>query len=130
MVVAASVVPAFLKLHDYVVDTYIPATRDAISCYEFPNGKEHYAQCLRVHTSTNMTAQEIHDLGLRYVLLKFISPVSLMNANVNILLAFSVRWSEFIKKWIKLSLALALTVISMNSLPIYVQTRGIFIVSI
>jgi uncharacterized protein (DUF885 family) len=47
------------------VSTYIPACRDEIACTALPNGSEHYAQNLRVHTSTDLTAQQIHDLGLR-----------------------------------------------------------------
>ena len=38
-----------------------------IGSSSLPNGQEFYQQCLKFHTSTNMTPMEIHELGLKEV---------------------------------------------------------------
>ena len=50
----------------FVQDEYEPAAREEIACTSLPDGEAHYRACLRVHTSTNMTAEEIHELGKKY----------------------------------------------------------------
>lgn len=59
--------PAFQKLHDFVEKEYIPAARDAVGWKSMPQGAEWYAYAVRTQTTTDMTPQEIHALGLREV---------------------------------------------------------------
>src|SRR6202048_4662258 len=40
---SASVVPAFQKLHDYIVSSYLPACRESIAATALPQGAEAYA---------------------------------------------------------------------------------------
>src|SRR5260370_3478739 len=61
---AASVAPAFRRLHDYVASTYLPASRESTAATALPNGAANYAFLLRWHTSTNLTPQQIHEIGL------------------------------------------------------------------
>jgi uncharacterized protein (DUF885 family) len=64
---ASSVAPAFQKLHDYVVSTYLPACRESIAVSALPNGAAAYAFLIRWQTTTKLTAQQIHELGLAEV---------------------------------------------------------------
>ena len=40
---------------------------DEDGVWKLPDGRDYYNYCLRVHTTTNLTADEIHELGLREV---------------------------------------------------------------
>jgi len=60
--------PAFRKLLDFLEAEYIPATRPEIAVSTLPgNGGEFYKACLKFHTSTDLTAEEIHNKGLEEV---------------------------------------------------------------
>jgi len=61
---ADSVKPAFQKLHDYVTTTYLPACRESIAATALPNGAADYAFHVRWQTTTNLTPQQIHEIGL------------------------------------------------------------------
>ncbi|HWQ45686.1 MAG TPA: DUF885 domain-containing protein [Longilinea sp.] len=60
---AESVVPAYQRLIDHFTSLQATAPTD-IGVWQFPNGLEYYAQCLRRNTTTELTAEEIHNLGL------------------------------------------------------------------
>jgi uncharacterized protein (DUF885 family) len=64
---AASVAPAFRKLHDYVASTYLPACRESIAATALPNGTAAYAFLVRWQTTTSLTPQQIHEIGLAEV---------------------------------------------------------------
>lgn len=59
--------PAYKKLNDFLVDTYIPNTRNSTGLLDNSNGKAEYAFWLKYYTTTDITADEIFDLGLREV---------------------------------------------------------------
>jgi uncharacterized protein (DUF885 family) len=61
------VVPELRKLHDYLAKTYVPNARDYVAVSDLPDGKAYYASMLRHYTTTNLTPDEIHDLGLAEV---------------------------------------------------------------
>jgi uncharacterized protein (DUF885 family) len=63
----ANVAPSFQKLHDYIVSTYLPACRESIAATALPNGTASYAFHVRWQTTTNLTPQQIHELGLAEV---------------------------------------------------------------
>ncbi|MDQ3753533.1 MAG: DUF885 domain-containing protein, partial [Acidobacteriota bacterium] len=65
--IAASVVPAFKKFRGFFADEYLPATFAAVGAWQMPNGQEMYAFRARDFTTTNMTPQEIHNIGLSEV---------------------------------------------------------------
>jgi uncharacterized protein (DUF885 family) len=64
---AASLAPAFHKLHDYVTTMYLPACRENIAATALPNGVAAYDFYLCWHTTTNQTPQQIHEIGLAEV---------------------------------------------------------------
>jgi uncharacterized protein (DUF885 family) len=60
-------VPAYARLHDFIRDEYLPASRDSYGLYALPDGEAWYAWLIRQHTTTNMSAEEIHEVGLAEV---------------------------------------------------------------
>ena len=50
---------------DFLNSEYVPNLRDEISAsLGYPDGEQYYKDCLKFHTTTSMTPQEIHQLGL------------------------------------------------------------------
>jgi len=62
-----TVFPAYERLHAYVAKEYLPRARATTGLASLPEGKAWYAHLIRRNTSTDLGAQEIHDLGLREV---------------------------------------------------------------
>lgn len=61
------IVPAFERLHEYLVSTYLPGCRDIPGVTALPNGAALYAHLVRWQTTTGKTPQEIHEIGQREV---------------------------------------------------------------
>jgi uncharacterized protein (DUF885 family) len=59
--------PAYQKLHEYLVKEYIPACRESIAASDLPEGAALYAYQVRWHTTTQLTAAQIHEIGLSEV---------------------------------------------------------------
>ena len=59
-----TIVPAYRRFADYFNDTYLPESRDSIGVSELPNGEAFYEYRARSYTTTSMTPDEIHRLGL------------------------------------------------------------------
>lgn len=60
-------VPALRKLHEYLATTYVPHARESIAVSALPDGKARYAFLLRMFTTTDLTPEQIHALGLAEV---------------------------------------------------------------
>lgn len=65
--ITEAVVPAFKKLRAFWKETYLPACKDEVGAWNLPGGKERYAFLVRSHTTTKMTPDEVHAVGLREV---------------------------------------------------------------
>lgn len=61
------VAPAFRKLHDFLANTYVPAARDSIGMSALPDGKAWYAYNAKASTTTDLTPEQIHQIGLAEV---------------------------------------------------------------
>ncbi len=61
------VLPANRRLHEFLKDEYLPRARDTVAWSELPNGAEWYAYLVRYHTTTRLTPDEVHELGLAEV---------------------------------------------------------------
>ena len=59
--------PAFARLHEFLVNEYLPRARESIALSDLPDGSEWYAHNARVSTTTRMSPEEIHQLGLSEV---------------------------------------------------------------
>src|SRR5262249_14300032 len=64
---AKSVHPAFEKLHEYFTKTYLPACRENIAATSLPNGAAAYKFHVHWQTTTDLTPQQIHEIGLSEV---------------------------------------------------------------
>jgi uncharacterized protein (DUF885 family) len=60
-------VPAYARLHDFVRDEYIPRARSTVGLSALPGGREWYNSAIRSSTTTELTAEQIHETGLREV---------------------------------------------------------------
>ncbi len=60
--------PAYRKLDKYFNTRYLPASRDSIGLSTLPNGEGWYEHLTRSFTTTRMTPDDIHRLGLEEVL--------------------------------------------------------------
>ena len=59
--------PAYRELHTFLVDKYIPKARESIANSALPDGKKWYRHRVRLFTTTDLTPEEIHQLGLQEV---------------------------------------------------------------
>jgi uncharacterized protein (DUF885 family) len=66
--IANGIVPAFTRFRDFVRDVYLPAGRArSIGVSTIPNGADYYRYAIRQYTTTNLSADSIHRLGLAEV---------------------------------------------------------------
>ena len=66
-VLKGSVIPAYAEFYNFFVEEYLPHTRESISMSDLPQGKAWYAYNVRSSTTTALTPQQIHELGLSEV---------------------------------------------------------------
>jgi uncharacterized protein (DUF885 family) len=59
--------PSYRRLRDFVRDEYLPHCRSTVGWSALPDGALWYANEVRLHTTTRMTPEEIHALGLAEV---------------------------------------------------------------
>jgi uncharacterized protein (DUF885 family) len=58
------VIPAYQRVANFVGDEYLAAARDTVGLYALPDGPEWYAYNVRRITTTDLTPDEIHQIGL------------------------------------------------------------------
>ena len=64
--IGKSVYPAYQTLIVYC-EALLPLATNDDGVWKFPNGKAYYAHKLKTHTTTNLSADEIHALGLKEI---------------------------------------------------------------
>jgi uncharacterized protein (DUF885 family) len=64
--VAATVLPAYRRVRDLLA-SQLPAATDDAGVWRLPRGAEYYAQSLATSTTTRLTPEEIHAIGLREI---------------------------------------------------------------
>ncbi len=62
--ISDKIIPAYKSLYDFMSTEYLAAGRTSSGISDIPNGKEYYKHQIKTYTTTNMTADEIHQLGL------------------------------------------------------------------
>lgn len=62
-----NIVPGYQNLHDFMSLEYMNAGRESSGIEGVPNGKEFYAHQIKLFTTTTMSADEIHQIGLSEV---------------------------------------------------------------
>jgi uncharacterized protein (DUF885 family) len=66
-VIREQLVPAYKQLATYFNNEYLPKARDSIAAADLPNGKAYYDFLARYYTTTDLTAAQIHAIGLKEV---------------------------------------------------------------
>jgi uncharacterized protein (DUF885 family) len=61
------VYPSYAKFAEFVTKEYAPAGRSEPGVWSLPDGEARYAYLVKSSTTTSMTPEEIHQLGLREV---------------------------------------------------------------
>ena len=56
-------IPKYRALNTFLTETYLPASRETSGLSALSKGKETYDYLIKLHTTTKMTADEIHELG-------------------------------------------------------------------
>jgi uncharacterized protein (DUF885 family) len=65
--IGGTIIPAYQRISNFLGDEYIAAARDTVGLYAQPNGDDWYAFMVRNRTTTDMTPDEIHQIGLNEV---------------------------------------------------------------
>ena len=66
-VVSNIVVPAFAAYSQFMEDRLLPTARDTLACIDDIEGEQHYRFLIRRYTTTDMSPDEIHEIGLAEV---------------------------------------------------------------
>ncbi len=61
------IVPAYTRLAEFIADEYLPATRETVGMWDLPNGRDWYAFQVRNSTTTDLSPEQIHEIGLAEV---------------------------------------------------------------
>lgn len=62
--VTGCLVPAFERALDGLSDTYLYQAPEAVGMSQYPQGAELYAELVKVHTTLELTAEQVHARGL------------------------------------------------------------------
>jgi uncharacterized protein (DUF885 family) len=66
-IILSTVVPAFQKMRTFWAEKYLPACKDGVGAWQLPEGGKLYAHLVRSHTTTKLSPDEVHAIGLREV---------------------------------------------------------------
>jgi len=66
-VISDQVIPAYQVLDNFFTTVYLPAARESFGISDLPNGHEWYEHLARWHTTTDLSPDQIHEIGLSEV---------------------------------------------------------------
>ena len=66
-VLSEKVNPSLKRLNDYLEEKYIPRSRETVGLKDLVNGEAWYSYNIKVQTTTSLTYDQIHEIGLREV---------------------------------------------------------------
>ncbi|HSR64071.1 MAG TPA: DUF885 domain-containing protein [Xanthomonadaceae bacterium] len=66
-IIREKIVPAYRTFAAFVDEDYLPKSRDSIAATALPDGKAYYDFLARYYTTTDLTAEQIHAIGLKEV---------------------------------------------------------------
>lgn len=66
-ILSDKLIPSFKNLYNYTNTDYLAASRATSGISAIPHGDKYYKHLIKRYTTTNMTADEIHQLGLKEV---------------------------------------------------------------
>ena len=62
-----NIIPSYRKMLEFFEAVYLPACYEKVGVFQFPDGQKFYAHRAKLFTTTDLTPQEIHDIGHREV---------------------------------------------------------------
>lgn len=65
--VGEEILPAYRRLRDFLREEYLPRTRETVGLAALPGGREWYAYEVRAATTTDLSPERIHAVGLEEV---------------------------------------------------------------
>ena len=65
--ISTKILPNYRRLHDFVRDEYLPKCRTSVGLDALPDGKAWYAYNIKDITTTQLSPDEIHEIGLAEV---------------------------------------------------------------
>lgn len=65
--ISEKLIPSLTSLHNYIKTDYLKASRTSTGISTVPDGEKYYNYLIKRYTTTNLTADEIHQLGLKEV---------------------------------------------------------------
>ncbi|SDK89727.1 Uncharacterized conserved protein, DUF885 familyt [Salinimicrobium catena] len=65
--ISENVIPQFKRIKEFFESEYLPAARQSLGVSEIPGGKEYYQNRLNYYTTLELSAEEIHQKGLKEV---------------------------------------------------------------
>jgi len=66
-IIEQNIVPAYDKLEKFLEKEYLPKCRKDVGVWANPDGDLYYQYAVKKHTSTDLTAEQIFDLGMKEV---------------------------------------------------------------
>ena len=57
------IIPVYQRMHDFFRLEYLPASRDSVGISNVPQGRDFYAQQIKLQTTTTLSADDIFQLG-------------------------------------------------------------------
>lgn len=61
------VIPEYRKIYRFFIERYMPNCRKQVGISDLPGGKEYYQYLIKYYTTTDLSAEEIHQIGLQEV---------------------------------------------------------------
>ena len=65
--ITEDVVPAYRRFFDFFVGEYLPGARETVGASDLPDGQAYYESQVRWFTTLDVTAREVHEIGLSEV---------------------------------------------------------------
>lgn len=62
--IGEKIIPAYQQLGHFIKNEYLNAARESVGLSELPNGEAWYAHMVKLRTTTDLTPDEIHQIGL------------------------------------------------------------------
>ena len=59
-----TIIPTYERLNNFIGDSYLAAARDTVGLGDLPDGDNWYRYLVKVRTTTDLTPDEIHQIGL------------------------------------------------------------------
>lgn len=59
-----TIIPTYERLNNFIGDEYLAAARDTVGLGDLPDGKNWYQYMVKLRTTTDLTPDEVHQIGL------------------------------------------------------------------